>query len=204
MYRMSILMAFGLAMLVAYGWLALLPRLHTETIRRLVAVIAILAIYIEFTISTTHATPVRVSSFYTQYLQNIPDDIALAILPTGRQIDKLYLFYQTIHQHKITGGVVSRASANTFDFIYNNPLLRAGATDLDPIPFPADVTAALQDLAAHHIGYLVLHKTYLDNVEIWRAKMPDEPIFEDQLVLVYSTGLPIPTTPAAATESEKE
>jgi len=193
MYRVSILMAFAWAMIVAYGWLALAPRLKTEKGRYLTAVIAILAIYIEFTISTTHATPVRVSTFYSQYLDDIPDDIALAILPTGRQVDKLHLYYQTIHGHKMTGGVVSRTSPTTFHFIYSNPLLRAGATDLEPVPIPPDVTSALADLAAHHVGFLVLDKRLLDDVDTWRAKIPNEPIFEDRLLLVYSTGLPIPS-----------
>jgi hypothetical protein len=192
LYRVSILMAFGFSIVVAYGWLALATRLKTENTRTATAVIVILAIYIEFTISTTHATPVQVSTFYSQYLDSVPNHIALAILPTGRQVDKLQLYYQTIHEHKMTGGVVSRSSSTMFDFINNNPLLRAGAVDLEPVPLPEDVISALKDLADHHVGYLVLDKTLLDDIEAWRAKIPLEPIFEDELLLVYSTGLPIP------------
>jgi hypothetical protein len=107
-------------------------------------------------------------------------------------VDKLQLYYQTIHEHKMTGGVVSRSSSTMFDFINNNPLLRAGAVDLEPVPLPEDVISALKDLADHHVGYLVLDKTLLDDIEAWRAKIPLEPIFEDELLLVYSTGLPIP------------
>lgn len=187
MYRVTILMAFGYAMVVAYGWSALAARLKGQRLRAAAAVICVLAIYIDFTISTTKATPVTVSSFYSDYLDAVPDDVALAILPTGRQVDKLHLFYQTIHGHKITGGVISRSSLEVFDFIYGNPLLRAGATDIDPVPIPRNITAALRELAAHRIGYLVLDKTLMSNENAWRARMPGQPVFEDNFLLVYAT-----------------
>jgi hypothetical protein len=192
-YRISILFSLGLAMTAAFGWLGLASQLKTAKAKRAAAIFFILAVYVEYASSTTRATYAPVSPFYSQYLLEVPDDIALAILPTGRQEDKRYLYYQTIHEHKITGGVVSRASTDTFDFIYNNPLLRAGAVDLEPVPIPDDVTASLEALAAVNVGYLVLDKTLLaEDIERWRSHMPDEPIFEDDLLLVYATGLPIP------------
>ena len=86
----------------------------------------------------------------------------------------------------MTGGVISRASEATFAFIYNNPLLRAGAVDLPPEPIPEDVRPHLQALAENNIAYLILDKTMMD-VEPWRAAFPFPPVYEDDLLLVYET-----------------
>ena len=86
----------------------------------------------------------------------------------------------------MVNGVVSRPSLGVYDFIHENPLLRAGAVDLDPLPIPTDVLPGIQALAAVNVGYLVLDKTLMDVAE-WRSAIPFDPVFEDNLVLVYST-----------------
>ncbi len=50
-----------------------------------------------------HSTPVTISKFYSEYLVNVPQDIVIAILPTGQQQDKQYMYCQTIHKHPMTG-----------------------------------------------------------------------------------------------------
>jgi hypothetical protein len=135
-------------------------------------------------------TPLQVSSFYTDFLQDVPQEIALAIVPTGRQEDKRYMYYQTLHERRMTGGVVSRAEADTFDFVHSHNLLRAGAVDLPPTAMPRDISNQLASLAELNIGFFIIDKTLLysnKTAEHWRLALPLIPAFEDELLLVYRT-----------------
>lgn len=189
MYRMMILMSFGLAMLAAYGWLGLRQSLQYKTVtwQALIACLAGLAIYGEYTAVPFPSTFAPVSPFYTSYLDDVPQDVALATVPTGRRPGRRYLYYQTYHNRPITGGVVSRAGDDVYAFIRRNPLLRFGAEDLEPIPFPNAPAAALQELADANVGFLVIDKKLIDDVTVWRNSLPTTPVFEDELVLVYGT-----------------
>ena len=185
-HRMNILLGFGLAMLAAYGWVALAAKVRSERGKRIAAALIILAIFGEYAAVPFPYLRQPVSYFYTDILPQEPADVAIAILPTGRQEDKRYMYYQTFHEHKMTGGVISRASEDTFQFIYDNPLLRAGAVNLPPMPIPEDVRPHLHALADNKITYLILDKKLMD-VEPWRTVFPFPPIYEDNLLLVYET-----------------
>lgn len=187
-YRLNILFALALAVLVAFGWIAFHQRLHFRLHNRALIILSItLFLLVDFLFAPIPFTPLRVSAFYTEYLETIPDNVVLATVPFGRQEDKLYLYYQTLHGHKITGGVISRAEPDTFSFIMSNPLLRAGAVDLEPTPIPDQPLPYLNELAEANIGYLVIDKTQIDNVEAWRQAIPLSPAYEDDLVLAYET-----------------
>lgn len=189
MYRMNILLSLGLAMLVAFGWTVLAAQIKDIKLRQLVAILVLFAIYMDYMAAPFPHTDLKVSSFYTSFLDRVPNDVVLAILPTGRQEDKRYLYYQTLHEHPITGGVISRSSPETFAFIYGNPLLRAGVVNLRSAEIPKDTQTHLQALAAAGVGYLVFDKAFLEaeKLEEWREALALTPIFEDELVLVYST-----------------
>lgn len=198
MYRMMILMSLGLAMLTAYGWMGLKQSVGESTKRIMVAAVLVGAmIFVEYTAVPFRSTPATVSEFYSEYLQDVPNDVAIAILPTGRQQDKRYMYYQTIHKHPMTGGVISRAGENVFQFITENPLLRAGAVNEPPVPFPENAAAALETLADENVGFLIIDKALLSEayseestwlaVDDWRRLMPVEPIYEDNLLLVFPT-----------------
>jgi hypothetical protein len=192
MYRMLLLFSFGWAMVVAYGWLSFKKtfRLGRRT-TLLVGLFAAAAIYADFTAVPFPTRPATVSPFYTDYLDDVPDDVALAILPTGRQEDKWYLYYQTIHKHPMTGGHISRSETETYSFIRNNPLLRAGSVNLEPVPIPDDVEDSFRELAEINVGYFILDKMLMaqagEDVEIWRGAIPFQPIYEDNFLLVYTT-----------------
>lgn len=190
MYRMNILLSLGLAMLVAYGWTVLAAQTKSVRLRQFMAILVLFGIYIDYTAAPFPHTATKVSPFYTRYLDRVPDNVVLAILPTGRQEDKRYLYYQTLHEHPITGGVISRASPETFGFIYSNPLLRAGVVTSRPLPIPRDVQTHIQALADAGVGYLIFDKTLLERqeVEAWREAIPLEPVYEDSLVLAYKIG----------------
>ena len=185
-HRWNILLIFGLAMVGAYGWTVLRDRLPSLKHQRIAAAILVLAIFGEFAAASFPYFRPHVSSFYSQILPREPAAVVIAVLPSGRQPDKLAMFYQTIHGHKMIGGVISRSQPETFAFIYNNPLLRAGVNDQPPTPIPTDVRPHLQQLAENNIAYIVLDKQLMD-VEPWRLAFPFPPVYEDQLVLVYTT-----------------
>ena len=188
MYRFNVLLAFALAMLTAFGWVTFHERFRLSAgIRNLLIVSAALILLVDYLAAPIPHTPLNVSPFYSEYLETVPDDVALATVPFGRQEDKRYLYYQTLHGHKITGGVISRAEPKTFSFILKNPILRAGAADLEPAPIPSRPLPYLKDLAEANIGYLVIDKTLIDDVEAWRRAIPTSPAYEDDLVLVYET-----------------
>ncbi|MFZ0549051.1 MAG: hypothetical protein WAM60_26630 [Candidatus Promineifilaceae bacterium] len=189
-YRMLLLFSLGWAMITAFGWVALQNTLQLSKIKMIsVALIVGLLIFGEYTISPFPTTPTTVSRFYSDYLANVPDNVALAILPTGRQEGKRYLYYQSVHQHPITGGFIARAEEKTLNYIENNPILRAGAVDLEPVPIPDNIEDGFRQLAEIHGGYLVLDKALMDNEEEWREAIPFVPIYEDDLLIAYETGL---------------
>jgi hypothetical protein len=198
MYRMSILMSLGVAMVAAYGWLGLRQSLTSNSKR--IAITAVLvgsAIFFEYTAVPFRSTPATVSKFYSEYLADVPQEVAIANLPTGRQQDKRYMYYQTIHEQPMTGGVVSRAGEDVFRFIKENALLRAGAVNMRPVPFPINAEQALAQLAEANVGFLVIDKALLNeafreknsllDLEDWREAMPIDPIYEDDLLLVFAT-----------------
>lgn len=191
-HRLNVLMSAALAVLVAYGWTVVARRVGGRPLARwLLALLAGGLIFVEYTQPPFHYRDPAVSDFYSEYLDTVPDDVALAILPTGRQQDKLYMYYQTLHGHPMTGGVVSRPTAGDFSFIRSNPVLRAGAINWEARPLPDDVSPALQELANAGVGYLVLDKPYFAQSELdldgWRETIAVSPIYEDDLVVVFPT-----------------
>lgn len=186
--RLNVIVSLSLAMIVAYGWIAFAGQIKQAKYVRLAGVLFVLLILLDYTGGTfPHLVP-RVSPFYTEFLDEVPDEVALAILPIGRQVDKKYLFLQTLHGHRMTGGVISRPRPEVFSFMYDNPLLRAGVNDLERVPLPTDPLPHLEALARANIGYLILEKDLMA-VEPWREAIPMEPVYEDEMVLVYATSI---------------
>jgi hypothetical protein len=181
-------MSLALAVLAAYGWLALSKHIRPGS-RWAIAAVLILLTYGEYTAPAFPQVGVQASPFYTEFLADVPDDVALAMLPGGRAAGKVHLYYQTLHGHPITNGHVSRESDEVFTFIRNNAILRAGMDDWPAVPLPADVVTPLQELAEAGVGYLVIDKKLMkeDRVEQWRALLEREAVYEDEWVLVYST-----------------
>lgn len=190
MYRMNILVSLGAAMLAAYGWLVFASHLPRQRVVQLfVLAFLSLLIFADYMRPTFPRTPLSVPRFYTHVLADMPQDVSVAIVPTGRQYDKPHLLYQTFHEHKMVNGVISRSVPETRAFIRNNALLRAGYMDLDEQPLPADPRPAMEELAAAGVDYLIIEKGWrqLDDEE-WEAALPFEPYYEDSQVLVYETG----------------
>ena len=194
-YRLNILIGLALAALAALGWQTLHARLRARPPWLVWTVwgATLLLILVEYLAVPFPHSPARLSSFYTEYLAAVPDDVPLATIPVDRQADKYYLFYQTYHQHPITGGVVSRAEADTFQFIENNALLAAGRLQGGGAPPPA-LQTALQQLVDEGIGFLVIAKIpvpldpqgYADfDAAAWRRAIPLRPVYEDEHLIAY-------------------
>lgn len=191
-HRLNVLISVALAVLVALGWTAVAERFgRRHRWRWLVALVLGGFLFAEYTAPAFPYSSPQVSAFYTEFMDGVPDDVAIAILPIGRQEDKFYMYYQTLHGHRMTGGVVSRPEPGTFAFVRDNPVLRAGAVNWEPRELPINVSPALRELAAAGVGYLVLDKTLFDendlDLERWRRAMPVDPVYEDALVVVFPT-----------------
>jgi hypothetical protein len=191
-HRLNILVSFSLSVLAAYSWLeldrCLRQRSWSPQLSTLLGLLFVLLVYVDYTTYPYPKIAPNVSTFYTDYLKDVPDEIALATIPFGRQEDKRYLFYQTIHNHPITGGVVSRPVADTVAFIEQTPLLRAGIKSNSAVSLPPNLEQELASLTQYQIGYLIIHKNLLlpEQVETWRAALSRMPVFEDAQLIAYT------------------
>ncbi len=193
MYRMMILMAFGWSMVSAYGFLALANRLQKRPqLVRAAGLLAAAAIFLEFTAAPFPARSAKVPEFYRSGLSEVPDDVALTILPTGRQHDKFYMYYQTVHQHPLTGGVISRAAPETVAFLYDIPMIAYALANDSRADFSVTaVTAQLDRLAHANVGYLIIDKERANGrlITMWRDWLTIDPFYEDEELIVYRTTL---------------
>lgn len=175
-YRLNILVALGIAMAAAVAWQGLLAEVPSA--RKLAATgVIIILFFAETLVAGIPYRPLPVSTFYTQKLEAVPDDVVLATLPSDRGAGKKYLYYQTLHGHPITGGVVSRPTPETFATLEAIPLLTATKP-------PPNIEGELAQLRSIDVGYLVLDKQLMD-VSPWREALTAAPAFEDDLLLVY-------------------
>lgn len=189
MYRFNILTSLAVSVLIAYGWIGIRAELKTARARQVGAVIVTILLFTDYAWPQIPTVTSFASPFYHDFLDEVPDTIVLAHLPTHRQFDKRYLYYQTIHGHKIINGVISRAEADTFSFVESNALFENRADDRPsflPPPKP-DLEAALNQLANTGVGYLIIEKSFMKSgqIAIWKSSMEQEPVYEDGAVVVY-------------------
>ncbi|HSG14805.1 MAG TPA: hypothetical protein VLE70_00610 [Anaerolineae bacterium] len=183
-HRLNILVSFGLAGAVAYGWCAVREQITGKAPVPVVSLAFMVVLLIDYLAAPMPLMAVDVPDFYSQCLAGNPEEIAVAIIPSGRQIDKVHMYYQTLHGKRMTGGVISRHTGEEFAFLQSNELLRAGHTENWPTSLPADTSEPLRDLARRGIDLLVLEKGFLD-VDAWREAILLAPAYEDDAVLVY-------------------
>lgn len=190
MYRMMILFGFGWSMLAAYGWVALSRRLPLAAGRLpWVAVLLSAGVFIDFTAPVFPHRPAAVPDFYRTVLPELTQDGGVAILPTGRQSDKFYMYYQTIHEQPMTGGVISRAT-DTRRALAEIPLLAYAVENDSRVDFSRpDVTHQLGQLAALGVELLIIDKGQANDglVAQWRDWLSFRPLYEDDAVVVYDT-----------------
>ena len=112
-----------------------------------------------------------------------------------------YLYYATIHDHPLVGGLAARTPSATIDFLDTTPLIREliyptewlqnSDTDVLAADLDALQSRGVEMLIEHEIGYVVVHKDllveYVDEVAqeipvyILR-QMLGQPFYEDEAI----------------------
>jgi hypothetical protein len=194
--RLNSLLFLSLAVLAAFGGRWLFDRLASRSSPLAYSVFMLLTgtLLFEYWVSPFPTSQPSYSPFLHQLAQE-EGDFAVADLPMGRQPDKYYMFYQTIHGKKIVGGVVSRTPYDAQSFIDANPLLGALRNENVPNLFLKERLAVL---GAQGIRYVIVHKRFFDSARMetwqnWLVNFPP-PYYEDDMVIVYSTAPDSETT----------
>lgn len=187
MYRFNILISMGVSVLIAFGWIGMQTQIKTDQGRQIGFVILLVLLFADYAWPQIPIAPAEVSTFYTEYLEDVDDNVVLTKLPSNRQFDKLYMYFQTYHGHPMTNGVISRAETDTFAFIESNSILAARQTPEEtPLP-PDNIDEALGHLSETGVGLLVFNKEFMDQnlINAWKIAIPLTPIYEDGWVFVY-------------------
>jgi hypothetical protein len=131
-----------------------------------------------------------ISPFY-ETLREEAGDFAIADVPTGWGASRYYIYYQTVHQHPIVEGHVSRPVGDTYRSLQLAPFLTRvgeyyGDWDLD-LP---DVSRQLGGLADANVRYVIVHKDQIkkeEHLTAWIDWITLRPRYEDEQLIVYST-----------------
>jgi len=194
-FRFNLLISFSVSMLASFDLAGLLQRMNRgkpprcrKQRRAVVLGVLIAIVLLEYLTLPFPTTPVQDSAFY-RWLGTQQDSFAVVEAPIGRQYTKFSMYYQTIHEKRMVGGVVSRTPVGVYDYITQNPLLYA-TWEGDPESLSeSDVTEGLAALAGDDIRYVMLRKDLLpeDSLAVWRSLLGSSPVYEDGMLLVYST-----------------
>jgi len=200
--RLNSLLFLSLAVLVGFGGRWIYGRLALRNKPSAYLGLALLTglLLFEYWVFPFPTTQPPYSPFLDQLAQE-KGDFAVADFPMGRQEAKYYMYFQTIHDKKIVGGVVSRTPHDADAFVDANPLLSAIRNENVP---PLYLEERLAVLAALEIRYIIIHKRFLnsermENWQRWLASFPP-PFYEDESVIVYRT-MPSPKTELLQDES---
>jgi hypothetical protein len=188
--RFNIVIALPIAMLVALGWRELLT--FGPVKGRWVGVATLCAaalILFEYSTAPVPTVSPQVSAFY-QRLRDESGSFAVADFPMRDSThDKYYMFLQTLHGRPMVGGHVSRAPVDARRFIESVPLLAAAQVGEPGRGMLDDVSRQLQPLAQAGVRYVLVHKDRAadEAVEGWRRYFGFQPVYEDEVLLVYRT-----------------
>ncbi|MFQ6099792.1 MAG: hypothetical protein ACE5OS_00955 [Anaerolineae bacterium] len=185
--RFTVMTTLGLAVLAALGVAWLVQRACPSARPWIVVGLSGLVLF-EFLPWPFPTTPVNVPQFYEQLRQD-PDTFALADVPVRQlELRRLSMFYQTVHQKPIVGGIVARTPPGAYAFIDRHPILSA-FTGGDQESPGDDVSRHLAALADAGVRYLVLHRRFLtiQQIQAWRLYLPYNPFYEDEQIIVYRT-----------------
>ncbi len=146
------------------------------------------------------STRPAVSPFYRR-LATDGEAYAIAEVPSHpRWLDKVYMFYQTVHAKPIQCGHLSRLPAATRAYLESVPLLRALDRFGPPSPnlTDAEVAADLHRLHLDGFRYLLFHKRFPDlarypfqldaretRIAAQVAAVLGRPIYEDDLLFAF-------------------
>ena len=194
--RFQILLTLTLAVLVGYG----LTDLHLRTKNRVWPRIGLWLLggllLLDLAYYPFPNLRLNVPDSYDRITAE-PDQFAILDIPMKRVPTRYYMYYQTFHEKPLVEGVISRPSADAFDYIAGDQFLYRLRQERVMDPALADVSRQLLDLADDGIRYLVIHK-YLapaHSLPQWADYLTVPPFYEDEDVLVYRTSPPHGASP---------
>jgi len=188
--RFSLFVALPMAVLAAYGARELLKAVRNRSRWITIAVVSLLSLtitfeYLEIPVPLNFPES---SSIYAR-LADEPGGFGLLNLPIDPHTSKRYMLDQTVHQHPILQGHVSRSPEGASTYLDNHPLLRGLRQFNEMDPELTDVSRQLTSLAADDVRYVVLQKQEvdIDRLGRWRRYLLIDPRFEDEKIAVFST-----------------
>jgi hypothetical protein len=188
-FRLGALLFFSLSVLIGFGvrWLYLQAASRRKMLAPPALALLTALVLIEY-LSLPFPVALPWQSSFIDRLALEEGDFAVVDLPMGRQQAKYYMFFQTIHNHKIVEGHLSRPPDDKYVFVDANPLLGPLRAGLSPDP-DTDVEGELAALDAQRIRYIIVHKPLIPahELEAWRERLARLlPIFyEDEWLIAY-------------------
>ena len=193
-HRFTALLALPLAALVGHGFVALKSLsdrwryTRVVTRARILTVVVGSLILVDYWSLPTATVSASVPGFY-EMLVDEPGGSAIVGLPGERQATERYMFYQTIHEHPILGGHVSRLPRDALSFAESVPLLRGIYRDGGLNTDATNISHQLSLLADAGFRYIVIHKDMekLETVAAWQHYFAIDARYEDVRVAAYAT-----------------
>jgi hypothetical protein len=189
--RLNVFTSFPMAMLAAWGTVALLRQRFAGWKSTLIVGLLAGLILVDYAPIPFPMTPTTVPAWYRE-LAHVPDQFAVLDLPLNdRRTDKWYMYYQTTHGKPLVVGHVSRMPREAFNFMDEIPVwgtLLRRPDDLTPDEVP-DISHQLHILNDAGVRYIVIHKRFVHegHLEVWQDWLNLKPFHEDDEVFVYRT-----------------
>ena len=199
--RFTLITMLALGMLAAYGidWLARRWSSKTWT-QWAVPVVAGLLVCLEFLPGSRGLTSTSVDAFYTQIRnEGSWNDFAVMETPDRGDVSVISpaMYFQTVHQHPIIGGYLSRKPEYNFkDFPGIHDLLNLESSITpDDILAPDSLHNALGILQHYNIRYVIVHPQLLNPAEKANAQAilqtvygaGTKPYYQDDQLQVWQT-----------------
>ncbi len=187
--RLGVLLFFSLSILVGFGgrWLYLQAASRGKALALPALALPAALLLIEY-LSLPFPVALPWQSSFLDKLAHEEGDFAVVDLPMGYQQAKYYMFFQTIHDHRIVGGHLSRPPDDKYAFVDANPLLGPLRAGLAPDP-DTDVEGELAALDAQGIRYIIVHKPLIPphELEAWRERLACllPTFYEDEWLIAY-------------------
>ncbi|MBN1814122.1 MAG: hypothetical protein JXA14_19950, partial [Anaerolineae bacterium] len=185
--RFNMFLALPIAVLSAHGIASLLTSIQRRGKWIATAALGMLGgiIFFEYIAVPVPLIRPKASEFLYQ-MSTEPEEYAVLNLPINLASSKEYMFQQTIHQHPILQGNVSRLPPGAFDYLDSHPWLNSLQESGKMPPQPTDVSRQLETLAQDNVRYIILHKKAV-RLAHWRRYFAVDPSFEDERIVVYAT-----------------
>jgi len=187
--RFNILLGLPLAVLAGFGLEAIRKRLPGRYLAGVATVTLIALILVEGSMLPFPTTKADwAPSWYRQLAQD-PEQYAIVEIPLERVAFKLYMYWQTFHSKPTVQGRISRVPAEAYDTIDSVPILEYMRQNQAIDERQGDITRQLNLLAKMDVRFVVLHKHLLPTEQVpqWRSWFVVEPVYEDDLMAVFST-----------------